>query len=186
MFWKTRVTGQIGLTNKSVDCSSKGDGLENSDPVLSSRISNLISDRLQKVSNELATFSSSFSRLPTEIQAFTEDLFSLGSRENFSHFLANDTNLGVWFNWVFVGSRITSGARGRLQTRETESFWDRFPTLLARTIIDLLPPVALLVLGMLATKTLGQPSLPVAASISEKVLQALFWVAVIMAFPECF
>ena len=52
--------------------------------------------------------------------------------------------------------------------------------------IDLLPPVTLLVLGMLATKTLGQPSLPVAASISEKLLQALFAVAVIMAFARMF
>ena len=180
---RAKLVSQI----RALIAAQKATGPENSDPVLSSRISNLISDRLQKVSNELATFSSSFSRLPTEIQAFTEDLFSLGSREKlFSFFWQIILILGSGLTGYLLVQRITSAARGRLQTRDTESFWDRCPTLLARTIIDLLPPVTLLVLGMLATKTLGQPSLPVAASISEKLLQALFWVAVIMAFSRMF
>ena len=178
---RARLVSQI----KALIAAQKATAPRNSDPTLSSRISNLISDRLKRVSDELATFSSSFSRLPTEIQALTEDLYSSGSREKlFSFFWRIILIVGSGLIGYLLVQRITLGARGRLQTRETESFWDRFPALLARTIIDLLPPVTLLVLGMLATKTLGQPSLPLASSISETLLQALFLVAVIMVFAR--
>ncbi|MGA0345017.1 MAG: hypothetical protein ACO3N9_00580, partial [Alphaproteobacteria bacterium] len=178
---RARLVSQI----KALIAAQKATAPRNSDPTLSSRISNLISDRLKRISNELATFSSSFGRLPTEIQAFTEDLYSSGSREKlFSFFWRIILIVGSGLIGYLLVQRFTLEARGRLQTRETESFWDKFPTLLARTIIDLLPPVTLLVLGILATKTLGQPSLPLASSISETLLQAVFLVAVIMVFAR--
>ena len=82
---RAKLVSQI----RALIAAQKATGPENSDPVLSSRISNLISDRLERVSNELATFSSIFSRLPTEIKAFTEDLFSLGSREKLFSFFCD-------------------------------------------------------------------------------------------------
>ncbi|MEK9692478.1 MAG: hypothetical protein VW235_06035, partial [Rhodospirillaceae bacterium] len=79
---RARLVSQI----KALIAAQKATAPRNSDPTLSSRISNLISDRLKRVSDELATFSSSFSRLPTEIQALTEDLYSSGSREKLFSF----------------------------------------------------------------------------------------------------
>ena len=79
---RARLVSQI----KALIAAQKATGSKHSNPVLSTRISNLISDRLQRVSNELATFSSSFSRLPTEIRALTEDLYSLSSREKLLSF----------------------------------------------------------------------------------------------------
>ncbi|MGA0315230.1 MAG: hypothetical protein ACO3MJ_07555, partial [Alphaproteobacteria bacterium] len=91
---RARLVSQI----KALIAAQKATAPRNSDPTLSSRISNLISDRLKRISNELATFSSSFGRLPTEIQAFTEDLYSSGSREKLFSFF--------WRIILIVGSGL--------------------------------------------------------------------------------
>ncbi|MEK9684011.1 MAG: mechanosensitive ion channel domain-containing protein [Rhodospirillaceae bacterium] len=117
------------------------------------RTSELISERLQNVSSKLRSFSAGMAELPSLIRSISQKMQSKSWRDEaleiFWHlfFVILASCLGYW-----ITSRVLVRPRGLLETREAESFWDRFPTLLARTVVDLIPPVSMWLAGTIITE----------------------------------
>ncbi len=144
------------------------------------RTSELISERLQNVSSKLRSFSAGMAELPSLIKSILQKMESKSWRDEaleiFWHlfFVSLASFFGYW-----ITSRVLVRPRGLLETREAESFWDRFPTLLARTVVDLIPPVSMWLSGTIITEIIitSQKAL----LMSETILGAVFVICAVLS-----
>ena len=153
------------------------------DPGLTIRVFTVLSDRLQKIGAEFLALSAGVARLPDATEALVDEISTPGWREKnlplFWHLLVA---LGAALAVYFIVQRILDSPRSRLETRETESFWDRFPTLAARTLLDLLPVAGLFLTGTAVIELFAAS--PRATRLGETIIRAMFAAGVIMVIAR--